>query len=200
MKPLFSLFPKLHASLYAKLIDWFIAPQWRHQALAAARGAVLEIGAGNGANLPYYPLACSALTMTDYDPAMLEQAKRQVSQQPPPFPVEIAVMDVQQLSFPDHSFDTVISSFVFCTVADPLRGLQECRRVLKPGGTFIALEHVDSQTKAYGLLLRLLQPLALLLLGDNLLRDTKQTITAAGFCIKETTYLKYDFVLAIKAK
>lgn len=200
MKACTDYFPKIYAVLYSFFIDWIIPPHWRRSALAAAQGMVLEIGAGSGANFPYYPETCASLLMTDRDPDMLQQAHIRHSRPGHSFPIRLEVADVQHLPYASASFDTIVSTFVFCTVTDPVRGLQECRRVLKPGGTLIALEHVSSRRPLPRLLLRALQPLSLWLLGDNLLRDTVANLKAAGFHITECRHLKSDFVLLITAK
>jgi ubiquinone/menaquinone biosynthesis C-methylase UbiE len=121
----------------------------REELLAAARGRVLEIGAGTGANLAFYPAAVQSLTLAEPERPMVKRLARRVAGQ-----TRIAsIVDApaEQLPFPDASFDTVVVTLVLCTVTDPARALGEIRRVLAPGGRLLFLEHVrsdDPQSRA----------------------------------------------------
>ncbi len=119
--------------------DRQIRREWRLLALAEARGAVLELGVGTGGNLPLYdPHEVSRVTGVDFSAAMLAGAYGRT----PSVPCDLRLMDVQALEFPDQSFDTVLATCVFCTVPDPLQGLREARRVVRPDGRVVLLEHV----------------------------------------------------------
>ncbi|MDP2725923.1 MAG: class I SAM-dependent methyltransferase [Dehalococcoidia bacterium] len=111
----------------------------RRGLLERAGGLVLEIGVGTGATLHYYPSGCRVVGI-DTSPAMLRRATLKAAQ------LELAftplIMNAQQLAFPDGYFDTVVSSFVLCSVADPKQTLCEIRRVLRPDGKALFLEHV----------------------------------------------------------
>lgn len=102
----------------------------RTELLCAARGRVLEIGAGTGLNIPHYP-AGADVTYTEPDPHM---AKR--------LDGEVVAAAAEELPFGDASFDTVVSTLVLCSVDDLERALAEIRRVLQPGGALLFLEHV----------------------------------------------------------
>ena len=105
----------------------------RGELLAGARGRVLEVGAGHGLNLPHYPHGVDELVLTDPSPWMLERA---------PSGVEVRSAGLPSLPLPDQSFDTVVCTYVLCSVPDPAAGLAEIWRVLAPGGSLLFLEHV----------------------------------------------------------
>ncbi|MCK4841409.1 MAG: class I SAM-dependent methyltransferase, partial [Methylococcales bacterium] len=102
---------------------------------------VLEVGVGTGKNFPYYPKD-ARMTALDFSEKMLELAK--IKQGNESIAIELELMDIQSLSYADNSFDTVIATFVFCSVPHPIKGLQELYRVCKPGGQVLLLEHVLS--------------------------------------------------------
>jgi SAM-dependent methyltransferase len=114
----------------------------RRKLLAPASGRVLEIGAGTGFNLPHYPERVADLTLTDRLDGMLRRAKRRagsVSRD-----VVATQASVESLPFEDDSFDTVVGSLLLCSVEDQDHALDEIRRVLRPGGQYLFLEHVRS--------------------------------------------------------
>ena len=132
----------------APLERLFLHPQ-RKQWLPRVRGDVLEVGVGTGANLPFYALECCRLVAVDVSREMLRQSASRVQHNG----LYLAQMDVQYLAFPECSFDWVVSSLVFCGVPDPLRGLREVRRVLRPGGRLLLIEHVRSTWPLMGYVL-----------------------------------------------
>lgn len=111
----------------------------RQELQARAGGRVLDIGVGTGATLPHYPPGCRVVGI-DTSAGMLRRAARRARELGLHFTP--AVMDAQHLAFPGGSFDTVVSSLVLCSVSDPQRALCEVRRVLRPGGKALFLEHV----------------------------------------------------------
>ncbi|HZR93118.1 MAG TPA: class I SAM-dependent methyltransferase [Gaiellaceae bacterium] len=116
------------------------AIEHRRRLLEPAEGRVLEIGAGTGFNLPYYPEAVSSITLTDALDGMLRRARRRaatVGRQ-----VEAVRAPAEALPFDDGTFDTVVGSLVLCSVSSQQRALAEVRRVLRPGGRYLFLEHV----------------------------------------------------------
>ncbi len=114
--------------------------RWRRRLLREVRGPrVLELAIGTGLNLPYYPPGIE-LTGIDTSRKMMAHAAERAQQLG--IPLELRPMDVQQLEFPDQSFDTVVATFLFCSVEDPLAGLREMRRVCKPEGRILLMEHV----------------------------------------------------------
>jgi SAM-dependent methyltransferase len=112
----------------------------RRALLADARGAVLEIGAGTGLNLPHYPPGLDELVLTE--PGARIGARLDLGRAPTDVDARLVRALAEELPFPDASFDTVVSTLVLCTVADPRRALGEVARVLRPGGRLLFLEHV----------------------------------------------------------
>lgn len=151
----------------------------RKRLWAQAAGAhILEVGVGTGKNFPFYP-EDARITGIDFSPKMLEMARRK--QQRKQVAVDLALMDVQYLDYADNSFDTVIASFVFCSVPKPRKGLKELYRVCKPGGQVLLLEHVLSSNKVVAMLMNLLNPLVFNVLGANINRQTLKSVQACPF-------------------
>jgi len=113
--------------------------------------------------------------------------------------VELRLGDVQKLSFEDETFDTVFTSWVFCSVTDPVKGLTEVHRVLKKDGQLLMLEHVRSKNKMLGYLMDKLNTLVARLGVDNINRDTVENLRRAGFKVKQERNLAYDVVKTIVA-
>ena len=108
-------------------------------------------------------------------------------------------MDVQHLDFADHSFDTVFATFVFCSVPDPVMGLRELRRVCKPEGSLLLLEHMRPRHPVRGFLFDLLNPMVVRMMGANINRNTIDNIRQAGWQIKVEESLSSDIVKWIEA-
>jgi ubiquinone/menaquinone biosynthesis C-methylase UbiE len=111
----------------------------RRRLLAGARGAVLEIGGGTGANLAHYR-DVDRVTIAEPDPFMRRRLDQKLTDAR--VPVEVSPAGTEELPFPDGSFDTVVSTLVLCTVPDQESALDEVRRVLRPGGRLLFIEHV----------------------------------------------------------
>ena len=179
------------------LVDRLIPRNWRIKATQLAYGRVLEAGVGTGLNLPYYTDRCQEIVGIDLSLPMLKQAALRVPQCK--VPVILAEMDIQSLDLASSSFDCVLVSFVFCTVADPLQGLRECLRVLRPGGRLILLEHMASDGPWLRSAMDRLNPITVCLLGDNINRKTGITVSTAGFQIESSQNLFGDVVRLIVA-
>ena len=179
----------LFAALYDRLLAGVEAAglsKRREQLLAAASGRVLEIGAGTGANLGFYPDAVQALTLAEPERPMATRLARRVAGQRRQ--VEIVEAPAEQLPFPDGTFDTVVSTLVLCTVADQRRSLAEIRRVLKPGGRLLFVEHVRSDDPGLARWQDRLNGLNQIVAhGCNCNRTTVDAIRAAGFDIVDLT-------------
>lgn len=145
--------------------------------LAQARGLVLEIGAGDGANLPLYPPDVR-ITLLDLNPYLLRRVRAESSNG-----FQRVLARGEQLPFSDHAFDTVVSTHVLCSVQSQAVVLCEIRRVLRPGGRFLFIEHVaaPSASNTYRLQ-RVINPFWQAI-GDGctLTRDTRALIRGAGF-------------------
>jgi ubiquinone/menaquinone biosynthesis C-methylase UbiE len=117
----------------------------RAELLAGARGRVLELGAGTGLNLGHYGAALSEVVLTEPDPHMAKRMRDKVDAAALPFDVAVVEAGAERLPFDDRSFDTVVATLVFCTVDDPERAVAEARRVLRPDGRLLVLEHVRGE-------------------------------------------------------
>lgn len=157
----------------------------------------LEVGVGTGKNLPYYPRNMKFIAI-DLSPRMLEKAQKKASDFD--LDVNFREMDVQDLSFPDRSFDTVFATFVFCSVPDPVLGLQELKRVCKPDGKLLLLEHMRPGNSTLGFLFDLLNPIVVRMMGANINRRTVENVKKAGWKIREVERLSSDIVRWIEAK
>jgi len=113
----------------------------RKKLLSKAMGKILEVACGTGANLPFFP-AGSDITVVDLSPNMLEVARANATEYE--LNTNFAVMDAEHLEFPDGSFDTVVSALSTCTFPNPVKALQEIKRVCRPNGMILLLEHGHS--------------------------------------------------------
>lgn len=154
----------------------------RQRLVGAATGQVLELGAGTGANFAYYPPSATIMA-TEPDPFMLARAHKRAAELDSA--LALCQCPAEALPFADASFDMVVATLVFCSVQDPLRGLTEVRRVLKPTGTFRFIEHVRSDGLS-GRVQDMLTPIQQRLgAGCHLNRRTASSIEAAGLAIVE---------------
>jgi ubiquinone/menaquinone biosynthesis C-methylase UbiE len=140
---------------------------------------VLEIGGGTGANLRYYD-GLDSLVVTEPEPAMLRRLRDRVREQATQ--AEVVQAPAEDLPFQDASFDTVVSTLVLCGV-DQERSLGEVRRVLRPGGRLLFLEHVRSDDPALARFQDRMNRLNRFLVGCECNRQTATAIEAAGFTI-----------------
>src|SRR5436309_2718688 len=116
----------------------------RKEIVGQAHGVVLEIGAGNGLNFAFYePGQVERVEAIEPDTAMLRYARERMTTAR--VPITVTQAPVEALHFADETFDSALATLVFCSVTDPKRGLREIKRVLKPGGTLLLLEHVRAQ-------------------------------------------------------
>jgi phosphatidylethanolamine/phosphatidyl-N-methylethanolamine N-methyltransferase len=180
---------------------------WREKLWALVEGPrVLEVGVGTGKNMPYWPKGVQ-MTGIDLVPGMLEIARRRATRlgltanplagfAPAPRseakragPV-LRLGDAQALEFPDASFDAAVATFVFCSVPDPVLGLHELGRVVKPGGQILLLEHVRSANPILGAMMDILNPLVVRVMGANINRRTVENVRAAGLHVESVEDLR----------
>jgi ubiquinone/menaquinone biosynthesis C-methylase UbiE len=156
----------------------------RPQTLAKARGETLEIGFGGGLNLPFYPAAVTHLTAVDVNPGMDKLARKVVADSA--LKVDLRVINGEELPFADRSFDTVVSTWTLCSIEKIDKALAEVRRVLRPDGRFIFIEHgLSPDTKVQKWQHRL-NPLQKKLAGNcHLNRPIRTLIENQGFKISE---------------
>ncbi|HEY2543807.1 MAG TPA: methyltransferase domain-containing protein [Gaiellaceae bacterium] len=151
----------------------------REGLLADVSGRVLEIGGGTGANLPYYGPAVESLVVTEPEQPMLRRLERHVREHPRP--VTVLRAPAEDLPFDDASFDAVVSTLVLCGVGDQPRALRELRRVLRPGGRLVFIEHVRSDEARLARLQDRMNGINRFMVGCECNRATLDTIRAAGF-------------------
>lgn len=147
-----------------------------------SRGEILEVGVGTGKNISYYPHKAE-VTAIDISGGMLERAKSKI-QGYADFLV-LMQADVMNLPFKDEKFDSAVSTFVFCSVPNPVKGLKEIYRVLKPEGKMYLLEHVLSENRLISLWEEFHNPITSRLFGFNVNRNTRRNLEMAGFKIIE---------------
>lgn len=152
--------------------------RWRSRLWDRVEGKrVLEVGVGTGKNASYYPDG-TRVTGIDISGPMLKRAKERVEERDGD--VTLVQMDAEHLGFADGAFDGAVATFVFCSVPDAVRGLEEVNRVVKPGGRVVFLEHVRVNAPVIGPLMDLFDPLVLRLMGPHINRRTVENVKEAG--------------------
>jgi ubiquinone/menaquinone biosynthesis C-methylase UbiE len=185
--------------LLERPIEKYLFSNLRKKVTSYSAGKVLEVGIGTGKNMSYYPHDVE-VTGIDFSKGMLRKAERKkeilsLSN------VTLLEMNVENMTFEDNFFDTVVSSFVFCTVPDPLKGLHEVYRVLKPGGNAVFLEHMRSSYTALNIPLYVMDVFSKALVGTSLIRETQMNIEKSGFIPNKVENYSFDIVrLIVTAK
>lgn len=184
--------------LFEAPIEFLLFANWRAILFNRLKGKeILEVGIGTGKTLPYYPRDIH-VTGIDISTRMLDRArKRKVYLN---INAELLEMDVQYLEFSDHSFDTILATFVFCSVSDPIMGLRELHRVCKPGGSLLLLEHMLPGNPIFELVFEMFNPVVLRMMGANINRRTMDNIRSAGWRVVREEKLLSDIVRLIEAK
>jgi ubiquinone/menaquinone biosynthesis C-methylase UbiE len=167
----------------------------KRRLFARMQGRILFVAVGTGLDIPFFP-PHQTIVAIDVSPKMIERA--QVKAQRYHGSLELKLADVQALDEPDATFDQVFTSCTFCSVPDPLRGLHEVRRVLKPGGELHMFEHTGSRYFPFNVMLHALTPLSRKA-GPDLDRDTIGNVQRAGFRVTGVERVFLDVVNAIHA-
>lgn len=182
----------LRTRIFAATYDWQMRgseraglAKLRRDVITRAAGRVLEIGAGTGLNLPHYGDAVEHLTLTEPDPSMVRRLMRAADLDPRPATVLRA--PAEQLPFDDDSFDTVVSTLVLCGVDDQPQAVREIRRVLRPGGQLLFLEHVRSEDERQARHQDRFNWLNRALVFCDCNRPTRSTLEREGLHIEELT-------------
>jgi len=173
--------------VFPRLMEWALGTEAcsaeRRRVLASARGEVLEIGFGTGLNLPHYP-ATGVTSLTIVDPAEHLPARVEARIAQARFPVKRAHLDAERLPFPDRSFDTVVSTWTLCSIPDAVAALREIRRVLRPDGVFLFLEHGRSERPLVARLQNVWNPVQqVIACGCNVNRAIDEVVAAGGLAI-----------------
>ncbi|MDW7733491.1 MAG: class I SAM-dependent methyltransferase [Methanolobus sp.] len=159
--------------------------KWRKEFLSGLSGKVLEIGVGTGKNLQYYPDDCEVIAI-DISEKMLSHAKKRLEGRNN---ISLFVMDAENLAFKDNTFDYVITTFVLCSIPDPVKSLKEMRRVCKPDGEVINVEHMRSNNRLISLTEDIFNPVTRGLTGVNINRETVENVKKAGLNVVEVRNL-----------
>lgn len=192
-------------TIFSKLYDQAMGPlerqglgPFRAELIGKATGQVLEVGCGTGANFPYYQQVESVVAL-EPDPTMRRKSVRKIKGLP--YPVNVIPGSAEHLPFPDDSFDTVVGTLVLCTIPDPVKALQEIRRVCKPGGLFLCMEHVRLPDSFLASLQDGLTPIWKRLCdGCRLNRNSLEYIEQAGFEVVRLERHYKDIFIVVEAR
>ncbi|HWE32836.1 MAG TPA: class I SAM-dependent methyltransferase [Solirubrobacteraceae bacterium] len=181
-----SLWGRVFAAMYDRVLadtERAGLAERRRALLSQAHGAVLEIGAGTGANLDKYPGTVTDLVLLEPEPPMARRLADHLSRAS--VPARIVSAPAESIPFADDTFDFAVSTLVLCTVNDPARALSELKRVLRPGGRLLFLEHVRSEDPGVARWQDRIHPLWLRIgHGCHCNRSTLELIGAGGFSIE----------------
>lgn len=165
--------------------------RYRRKTIPSAAGVVLEIGAGSGLNLPFYGPQVTRLHALDPSKALQGMARRKLGQAP--FPVDLLLGSAEEIPLAGCSVDTVVTTWTLCSIPDATKALREARRVLKPGGSLLFVEHGHAPDPGVARWQRRIEPVWKPLAGGcHLTRRIDRLIGEAGFEIVEleNEYLK----------
>jgi ubiquinone/menaquinone biosynthesis C-methylase UbiE len=185
----------------AKTFDWMNSGverrfgSYKRTLFAKARGKVMLVAAGTGLDFALFPPDLDIVAI-DFSPRMVEQAKLKAAQYPGH--LEVVEADVEDLKFPDESFDTVVTSCTFCSVPDPVQGLKEVHRILRPDGQMLMFEHVRPGNLLLGAMMDVMTPIVSKA-GPELNRPTADNIRRAGFRITREFNVYLDMVKLFEA-
>jgi ubiquinone/menaquinone biosynthesis C-methylase UbiE len=168
---------------------------FKRSLFSRARGKTLLVAAGTGIDFKYFPEGID-LTAIDFSPRMLERAALKADELKGTLTLKEA--DVTNLDFADGTFDTVVTSCTFCSVPEPVKGLEEVRRVLKDDGRLLMFEHVRSATWYFGVMMDLMNPVSSML-GPNINRRTADNVRKAGFRLTREYNVYLDMVKLFEA-
>ena len=168
----------------------------KRRLFAGMTGRCLMVAAGTGNDFRHFPPGLDIVAI-DISPAMVERARLRATRYEGNLTVRL--MDAQALEFPDATFDTAVTACTFCSVPDPVRGLRELHRCLKPGGKLLMFEHVRSRIGPVAILQDLLTPISRRL-GPDMNRDTVGNVLRAGFELSREENVYLDVMKAIVAR
>ena len=164
---------------------------------ARAKGRVLEVAVGTGRNFDVYSRGVE-ITGVDLSPNMLDIARRHATDLD--LEVDLRVAAAEALPFEDDSFDTAVCTLSLCTIPDPAASIAEMKRVLRPGGQLLLLDHIGSSWWPIWAAQRLIEQLTIRAAGEHMTRRQLPLVEAAGFDIVESQRLKAGTVERIAAR
>jgi ubiquinone/menaquinone biosynthesis C-methylase UbiE len=175
-------------SLFPPILDYVMDSRslhpYRAALLSEVEGDILEIGFGTGLNLPFYPEQTGKITTIDVNQGMRRIADPRIAHSR--MAVDFRILDGANLPMPDNFFDTVVSSWTLCSIARVDKALAEIRRVLKPGGKFVFVEHGRSEHPTVAQWQDRLTPIQKILAdGCHLNRDMEKIVGDSGLAIDE---------------
>jgi ubiquinone/menaquinone biosynthesis C-methylase UbiE len=183
----------LQERIFAGMYDRFTAKTekacfaaHRSAMLPQLQGDVLEIGGGTGANIPYYGQGVASLTVTEPSKPMVGRLQRRINELAPQ--AKLLRAPAEDLPFEDDSFDVAVSTLVLCSVDDQPRAVRELRRVLRPGGRLLFLEHIRSQEEKVARMQDRMNWLNRIVVHCDCNRPTLDTLRAGGFELDEVQH------------
>ncbi|MFL6033319.1 MAG: class I SAM-dependent methyltransferase [Rubrobacteraceae bacterium] len=180
-----------------RLFERVLFGDGREWVCSRASGKVLEVAVGTGRNFPFYPEGVR-LTGIDLSPAMLEIARKRADELG--VDADLREGDAQELPFPEASFAMVVCTLSLCNIPDDRRAIAEMKRVLRPGGRLLLLDHVRASSKAWLAAQRVLEPLSWRFSGDHLLRRPLDYVLAEGFAVEQRERYKAGIVERLSAR
>jgi ubiquinone/menaquinone biosynthesis C-methylase UbiE len=189
-----------HARSYDRQMAFFervLFGDGRQWICSQAAGDVLEVAIGTGRNLPLYPNGIR-LTGVDFSPQMLQLTQRRAQELGRP--VDLRLGDAQALDLPDATFDTVVCTLSLCAIPDERRAIAEMRRVLRPGGRLLLLDHVAGAPRWVRAIQWLLERASVPLQGEHLRRRPLLQVQAQGFQVEQQQRYKLGIVERLLAR
>jgi ubiquinone/menaquinone biosynthesis C-methylase UbiE len=189
------------ASQYDRKIGWWerrlFGKDNRPWAASRARGEVLDVAVGTGLNLPHYDPELK-VTGIDLSPAMLEIARQRATDLGRD--VELRQGDAHHLPFEDASFDTVVCTFSLCNIPDPHQAVSEMRRVLRPAGQLILVDHIRSTSRPVYWLQKVIEVASVRIDGDHMTRRPADIVEQLGFEVIERDRFRRGIVERLVAR
>lgn len=161
-----------------------------------SNGEILFLALGTGLDILTFPKG-KKICAIDISPRMIEKAKPRIEAYVGR--IDARVMDVLELDYPDNHFDQVFTSCTFCSVPNPIDGLKQLHRVLKPGGSLHMFEHTGSRFFPFNVMLNLMTPLTRKV-GPDMNRPTVENVKAAGFELESVDNIYLDVIKTILAR
>jgi ubiquinone/menaquinone biosynthesis C-methylase UbiE len=188
------------AARYDKQIGWWerrlFGQDNRAWACERATGDVLDVAIGTGLNIPFYD-ADLQVTGVDLSPAMLDIARTRAADLNRD--VDLREGDAHKLAFDDESFDTIVCTFSLCNIPDPHQAVTEMRRVLRPAGHLVLVDHIRSSVKPIYWLQKGIEVVSVRIDGDHMTRRPAEIVEQLGFTVVERNRFRWGIVERVVA-